>query len=662
MLLFVRFEDLIRLLYLENSSNIVRKNMSSAAKPASQESVSDTYVVRGVEWGIVLPYAIAVLSQIPMLYLYYTRLMKEPHYHSVLFGVAATVVLTAMRWPRQQALQFHSSRTSDLLFVLGLGAVLFSVLFVEPWMSALSVMLIVTSFLSRVYDAESNSSLWYAALPLYVFLALPFGMDRTLVTSLQYHAAIYTSRLLDLAGLGHHMNGTVIDVPNMGQYGIEEACSGVQSFFTLVLVAVVYSAFNRHVKAPSTGVGILSAMLGMFCLLIRALPKNWGFELPAIWATILLIAGIAFQLYAIIGFRTTALILSAVFWALFMNTVRILAIPLAQHFFGFDLAHGMYHTLLGYSTLLAGIILIVSTDQFLLFLFGPVEDAEESGSFGRIVGKMWNSLTPSRTSSSNRGKRGQKRRPVSPLMQKVLWGFAGIMVVAGLWQIRDVRASMARADENLAVQVFQGDVTVPFEEGDVPKQIDNWTRVDFKTEQRARGSDFGERSDVWQYRAPTCSAIAALDQTFPGWHELTTCYRNSGWTVTSRKALSPAAAMGVESDEIEDNRWGLIEVTMEKPTGEQAYLLFSHFDSFGNGLAVPQQWGTINGFITRVLNRLSHRIRATLLQGEAYQVQVFLTSYNDFSPEVIDEARKRYLKLRSEVRKQFLNKTSSPDA
>ena len=97
---------------------------------------------------------------------------------------------------------------------------------------------------------------------------------------------------------------------------------------------------------------------------------------------------------------------------------------------------------------------------------------------------------------------------------------------------------------------------------------------------------------------------------------------------------------------------------MEKPTGERGYLLFSHFDSFGQGLTVPKKWGTVNGFITRVMNRLSHRIRATLVQGEAYQIQVFMTSYNDFDPEIIAEAQKRYVKIRNDVRTRFLEKLS----
>ena len=237
------------------------------------------------------------------------------------------------------------------------------------------------------------------------------------------------------------------------------------------------------------------------------------------------------------------------------------------------------------------------------------------------------------------------------------------MICAGLWQLWDVRQCVVQADKKLSVRVFDGDVTVPFSEGDIPKQIQNWTQVAFQTTPRNRGSDFGERSDVWQYKTPSCYATASLDQTFPGWHELTTCYTNIGWKIVSRKALSRAEALGQEgSKKANGDDWDMIEVIMQKPTGERGYLLFSHFDSFGEGLAVPKNWNTINGFITRVINRMSHRIRATLVQGEAYQIQVFLNSYNSFDDEVITEARKRYVRIRDEVRNRFIKKIEAASA
>ena len=636
--------------------------MSAASQRSQSQSQPQSHVARGLEWGIVVSYLLAILSQYPMLRLYIDRLMGEPHYHSVLFAIAATIVIAAMRWPYGQAVQLQSSTTSNTLLVLSLVAVGFSILFVQPWMSALATMLVVTSFLARVPDTETNGTLWYASLPLYVFLYLPFGMDRNLVTTLQAYSAAYTSRLLDLVNMGHHMAGTVLNVPNMGQFGIEQACSGVQSFFTLVLVAVVYSVFNRQVKAPEKGLAILSFLLGLVFLLIRTLPKaTAGVDMPVFWSSLLLLLAISLMLYAFIGFRTALLVMSGVFWAIFMNTIRIMSIPIAMKYFELNLSEGNNHMFLGYISLIIGIGLILSTDQLILFFFGPVQDANESGKFGRIIGKMWNGLVPnSGPISSNRARSKRSRQPVSPSMQKVLWGFAIIMLLAGAWQLRDVQACRLAADKK--IRVFDTDVTVEFEEGDIPREIENWTRVAFKTDTRNRGSDYGERSDVWQYQSPRCYATASLDQTFPGWHELTTCYTNTGWKITKRRAISKTTALGLEKGSVDENPWDMIEVFMEKSTGERGYLLFSHFDSFGQGLTVPRQWNTVNGFITRVMNRMSHRIRATLIQGEAYQIQVFLTSYNDFDDTVIKEARSRYVRIREEVRKKFLDKLSKPEA
>ena len=637
--------------------------MSSATQRPTTQTNSETRVVEGLEWGIIASYLLAILAQYPMLDLYKIHLMAEPHYHSAIFAIAATIAIAVIRWPRGQAVQIQQSTTANVLLLLSLVAIGFSILFNEPWMSALSAMLIVTSFLARIPDGDTNGSLWYAALPLYVFLYLPFGLDRHLVTSLQSYSAGYTSRLLDLFGVGHYMKGNVLEVPNLQQFGIEEACSGVQSFFTLVLVAIVYSVFNRQVKAPDKGLAILSFLTGVIFLMARSIPKAIGFEISPFWSGILFLIGIGLMLYAFIGFRTALLVISAVFWAIFMNTIRILSIPVAMQFFELDLAEGTNHTLLGYTSLIIGIVLILSTDQLILFLFGPVEDANESGQFGRVLGKMWNGLIPfaKDNKTSRRGRDNRSRQPVSPTMQKALWVFAGLMIVAGIWQYKDVLACRSRAANELVV--FSEDVTVPFEKKDIPEQIDNWTRVAFQTDQRNRGSDFGERSDVWHFQSPTCHAIASLDQPFPGWHELTVCYTSTNWKVIKRNVLTTAEALGTENPEDYDGeKWDMIEVMMEKPTGERGYLLFSHFDTFGKGLEVPHSWNTVTGFITRLSNRLSHRIRATLIHGEAYQFQVLITSHNDLTPEVIAEARERYVRIRQEVKSKFLEKAAKPEA
>jgi len=258
-----------------------------------------------VDWkSIALPYAIAIGAQIPMLLLYGRNLhLDKPHYQTFPFAILATLLIAWTRWPKEARMPFHRSVASDMLLVLGLMFGCACVLFKFPSAAAASVMLLISSLLARTVDKETLKSLWPASLPMFVFLSLPGGYDVSLITTLQRWSAICTSRLLDLAGLGHHMNGTVIQVPGRGSYGIEQACSGVQSFFTLLFIAVVFIVVFRR---------------------------------PF--------------------FRSIVLLASAVFWALFMNTIRIFLIPVLDQV-DIDVAHGFSHAMLGWGTLLVGVVL-----------------------------------------------------------------------------------------------------------------------------------------------------------------------------------------------------------------------------------------------------------------------------------------------------------------
>ena len=380
----------------------------------------------GDNWKVVLPYGLALLAQLPMLILYFKKLWIVPHYQPFAIAILATIGITLYRWPFDRPQPFIRSIASDVLLVLGLGFALLGMLFVEPWFAALSAMLIVTSLLARTIDRETGKSLWPCSLPLYVYLTLPFYLDVRLITSLQRYSAIYTSRLLDLFGLGHHMDGTVIRVPaanaaGIKEYGIEEACSGVQSFFTLLLVAVVFIVLSRRIKMPSIPVGLVSVFAGFLCLVLRATVLS----MP-IWNEIMLLAGVGFLFLSIIGFRATALLLSAVFWAMFMNTIRILVIPVADIKFDVDLTHGIAHDLLGYGALAIGILMIFSTDQFLLFLFGPVEtSSEDGGPFGNRITNFWNNVVSGSededAESSNRRSRRRGPTPVSKTGRAFIW-------------------------------------------------------------------------------------------------------------------------------------------------------------------------------------------------------------------------------------------------
>ena len=293
------------------STTSIDSNKVSSSQPVdrSKEAVRN-----------ILPFAIGILVQIPLLVLYYKWLWARPHYSSwFLFGIGATLVLIYTRWPRDGRQIFMESWWSNVLLAVAIGSGILGVIFVEPWFAACSVYTLIASLMARVIDRESGRSMWPVALPIYVTLAIPGGYDQQLINWLQSSSAHLTSRLLDLISIAHYMPGTVIEVPGK-RYGIEEACSGIQSFFLLLFVAVVMSVWLRRTV-----------------------------------------------------FRTAILIAAAIVWSVFMNCIRIFLIPFLDQNFGFDLTEGVAHDLLGWSTMAVGVMLLLSTDQFLMFLFGAVD-------------------------------------------------------------------------------------------------------------------------------------------------------------------------------------------------------------------------------------------------------------------------------------------------
>ena len=562
-----------------------------------------------VDWkSIALPYAIAIGAQIPMLILYARNLhLDKPHYQTFPIAILATLLIAWSRWPKEAKMPFHRSVFSDVLLVTGLMFAIACVLFKFPSAAAASMMLLVASLLARTVDKETLKSLWPASLPMFVFLSLPSGLDVLLITKLQYYSAICTSRLLDLAGLGHHMDGTVIQVPGREAYGIEQACSGVQSFFTLLFIAVVFIVVFRR---------------------------------PL--------------------FRSIVLLASAVFWALFMNTVRIFLIPLGD-LVDLPLAHGFPHAMLGWGTLIVGAVLLLSTDQFLLFLFGPVDtEIGRSGPFGRFITKVWNSLVSGTTlEGDEKGRRRKKRgrKAITQAGRSVIWGVCGLLALAGVWSSWDV--FYAFVNERQGVRFFDYDVTQPFEEADLPAKLEDWSVVKYKIDNRERGSDLGKRSDRWVYRAPSCVAQVSLDQTFPGWHELTTCYQNSGWKLKKRVRKDAKLEIPDESGNAGTVSWPYVVGEFEKPTGERGFLVFSLFNTDGAPVDPPASWNRLTYFISGIKNRLSGRLRTQFFNTATYQIQAFVSGYGELDVDTRTEVEDRYLRLREITRQRYIEKSTA---
>lgn len=570
--------------------------MSSSAIPTKDSSDQSS---SPSEPAVLIPYLAAIAVQAPLLFLYFKELWShKPHYQFAPFAVAVVIYLAVVRWPRETRMPFHQSLFSNVLLFLGIVVGLTNCLFIEPWFAAISCYLFAASLLARTFNSNSGKSLFAISLPLLVCIVPPGRGDMWIITNLQRISAYFTSQLLDVVGYGHHMPGTVIKAPGTEGFGIAEACSGVQSFFTLLFVAVVFCVWNR---------------------------RPW--------------------------FRSSILVLSTVFWAILMNTVRIFTIPIVDRVSNsnWDLSQGISHALLGYATLAIGILLVFSTDQLLLFLFGPVDpdSVHENTGLARWISQGWN-----RNIAGGGSETQRSRKRISAITGTIILATGVLMVLGGGWQLIDVGRSLF--SENKQIQFFQSIIAVPYKPTDLPQEIDGWKLDEnnpYISEDRKHGSDLGLHSDTWNYVAPRqFRMVISADQTFPGWHELSACYINSGWQLVNRKRVT------LPSEDGTDEGWGYVQAEFTKNTGEKAFLLFSLFDAFGEPYDPPKQWGTLEYFVSGIRNRMSQRIRAQLFRGETFQTQAFVATFAEITDEQKQEITDRYLKLREIMRTKFIER------
>jgi len=590
---------------------------TASAKPATDALKSNDS--KG-HFSVLLPYIIALAAQAPLLLYYFATLWARPHYGFFPFALVMVGVFAYLRWPKGFKEPFFSRKLSNVLFAAGIVFGIAAAMFSYAWFSGASMVLLMASLFARTKDAEvPGKSLIVLCLPLLIILMPPNNLDSWVITKLQMVSAEISSLYLDLLNFKHYSPGTVLNFPGQN-YGVEQACSGVQSFFTL-----------------------------LFCtsFLIVSMRRPW--------------------------FRAIPLLISAAFWAVFMNSIRILTIPIADIVFNVSLIDGLAHDILGYTAMLIAVLMILSTDQLLEFLFGRsgnrASDEQGTGWFGRTLG--------SRNADDQANPDLRNFKPVSAGFKRLALVGSIIVLALGSMQFLDVVKSMSQPGK--AIRAFSSNVIVDVDKEALPEMVEStfvasnsndsadplassnpetrkftWQQVKYDREDRKRGSDFGQRSDSWFYGSRTgMIAQASLDQTFPGWHELIVCYRNQGWKV------NPGARVKKEVEFVNEDgeavSWPYIECEMTDPTtGQRGLLLFSFCDATGTPFEAPLEWGSIRSFYERAKNRLFHSLRATLFRGEAYQMQVFVVGASDFRQDQKEEVRSQFLVVRKHMRSALL--------
>ncbi len=542
---------------------------------------------------ILLPYLILGGLHLPLLLMYLFRDLwsdLRAHYHFFPFLLASIAYLVWDRWPRETSNPLRVSSASAVLFILSALILTTAILFLEPPLAGLSFALGLSSFLLRIKDLTTGGSLFPISTLMYVLVHTPFGVlneDRRIITVLQQWSAGITSIFLDIVGVTHDMPGTILRTSERS-WGVEEACSGVQSFYTLLFCSMFLTVWLRR-----------SAL------------------------------------------RAGVLVGSSLFWALVMNTLRIFSIPIAHFGLGMDLSTGWQHAALGYATLILGIFMLYSTDQFLEFLFGSM-DSEKSGTEteASAVGRFWNRFVAGRSTYVS-----EDWQPAAK-WSYVHYGFVAIPLLMSLV----LSPGLISLASSQGVDFFRSDVVMKVDEKWLPAEIDGWRLERYETATRERGSDLGQRSDIWYYSGHNMVATFSFDQAFPGWHELTTCYQNSetGWQILDlgRGRVRLVEKLPNVANPGEETEVSLIQVDLIEPTsGRGGYLLFGLDDAEGAAINAPGDWSFITSVLEKLKNRFAHEVRASFFRSEGYQTQVFIS--RNVTGEERAELKNLYLKLRS---------------
>src|SRR5262249_45521662 len=157
----------------------------------------------------------------------------------------------------------------------------------SPWLGAVAALVTVAALAYGI----GGKSLLRRILPAWVFLWLlippPFGLDGRLISMLQTLTSRFAGRVLDTFGVFHVMAGNVVEVGEQ-RLLVEEACSGIHSFLTVLVVTVFFVLWARRPLLPAALLVVAAvgwALVGNVARVVgvTVFSTQWGFNVTTGW-------------------------------------------------------------------------------------------------------------------------------------------------------------------------------------------------------------------------------------------------------------------------------------------------------------------------------------------------------------------------------------------
>jgi exosortase len=544
------------------------------------------------------PACLTALAFLPLLALHLNDVWARPHYEFVPLLIPGAVLLI---WQRVRNLGVLEP--GDRVLALPMGVLVWAllamaILFVSSWLGAVAALL---ALLAGAF-AMGGRPLARAITPAVVLLSLaippPFHLDYTLVGRLQAIVSRCAGLILDLFKIDHVMEGNVIDLGSR-QLLVDQACSGINSLFTLGAFTLFYILWTR---------------------------ASW--------------------------MRAAVLLFSAIFWVIAGNVLRVATIGVLAARFGIDATAGKKHTALGIIGFALMVLMVVCTDRLLAFArssyrlvrhhaWGTAREVARA-SWGDLLFR-WDEVLERRDADrSKRGLRwrhrhardgagevegspdatetdtmGSRRRSGPTLFPDVRRTWLGTMaggLAFALLLIPQTRLPALDWSAILADRDVEARAFAALDESAMPEKVAEMRRIGFRAETRDHDLTWGENSRTWSYGAPLGSVMVSLDYPFVGWHDLTDCYLGRGYQVVSRRVVATG-----ESGQA-------LLVDLSRRDGRFARLLFGLFDREGKPLRPPDDRGFFDALTTRVSSWRLTDAPAIESSRPTHQVQVIQMS------------------------------------
>lgn len=430
------------------------------------------------------------LAHLPFLIVYFSGLWQREHYQFFPFALIAFFGLYISRRDRTQVELGWTGRCAIAIDMLLL---LVSSLANWPKLTAVGFVFYCFALTRGTWEWQLPRRLTSLTLIPLILVTPPRGLDIDVIFWLQKNTTWLASRMLEGLGHLHLRRGNIIELVNK-ELLVEEACSGVQSLFTVLFLALFIICLQRR--------RILHA-----ALLIPA-----GF----------LLAGT-------------------------MNIFRVVVIAVAWQQWQLDITEGWKHDALGYTALLGAILLLVSTDALLSFFLTPFNDhvyGQFAGMYTNPLTTVWNCLCGDLLSNARSTEIGARWDGLGVHKARVVAVVAvslqGVILLAG--GMRQMSAG-------------ESDPTI-FSESLLPEQIEGFRVIDYSSEARNRNNNWGQYSNVWRLRGHGLNAFVSCDHPFLDWHYLNLCYTGSGWTVNPTSEFRDDPEWRSATFELKDEQLG----------------------------------------------------------------------------------------------------------